>query len=186
MSKKLAGDEAKPSNWDRNQERAFWEQLLNQKLNYFLIFFAVVLGGIFTVSSKTVSIGIQALSAIILWILALSIINTAHKLNIVIKSLSREDHIPTAIADRRIPGRVIKILYGYFLPVFCATIITVSSAASISGLYVVNFPNKTDVVKAVDSTIVKPLEKAKDESLEKKKIEKEESKYFKNIDSLTR
>lgn len=183
MISDLTSDPLKTTGWDKNHERAFWEQLLNQKINSYLIAFAVVAAGIIAAPSGTVSLVIQSAGVLILWILTLSIIGTAHKLNIVVKSLAREDRIPTALADRRLPGRFIQIVYGFVFPILCSTIITVSAAIGLSGVYVVNFLDKTGVNNAVDSSIVKPIEQAKDKLLEKPKVD--ESKYFKDVDSLT-
>jgi hypothetical protein len=180
MLERLHSESSKNNNWDLNQERALWEKLLNQKINFFLILFALIIGGISFAKSKEFSIFILLVGTVILWILTLSIFNVTHKINIVIRGLIKDENHPTVIIDKKARGRIVRIFYGYVLPVFCSGIITLVLLASMSGFYDFNFPTKTEIIQDVKETLEKPKEILPDQ----KKPEDNSSKYFQNIDSV--
>jgi hypothetical protein len=179
MPRRIETETPKNYNWDLNQERAFWENQLSQKINFFLLFFALIIGGVALSKSKDFSLTVLFVGAVVLWFLSLTIINATRKVNIVLKELIKDDQHPTSIIDKKAKGRLIRIIVGYGLPIFCAAIVTLTFIAGISGLYSFGFPTKTEVIQ----TIKEGIDKTKEKIIEKKQPENA-AKYFQSVDSV--
>lgn len=181
MRRKYFVDEPEESNWDLNQERAFWERMFNQKINFFLIFFAIVIVGSAVANTKELTLFILSVGAVILWVLAVSLINTTRKINLAVNELNRLGNHPTSVVDSKAKGKITRMVIGFALPIFCASIITLISLAGLSGLYTFNFSTKPQqVLEAVQTTV----EKGKESFIDKKKNINDESKYFEKVDSV--
>lgn len=164
--------------WDIIQERNFWERMLNYKLSFFLLFLVIVIVGTSIAQTKELALFILSLSVIILWLLTLSLINTTRKVNIAIKELSKDPNHPTSLVDKKAKGKLIRLITGFVLPVFLSSIITIIFLAGLTGVYNFNLPTKQNIIKSV--------EKNADKLLEKKPKKVNNSKYFRDIDSVTR
>ena len=181
MAKRYLDDDRDDLNWELNQERAFWEKMLNQKINYFLGFFVILIVGMAVATTKELSIFVLAVGTVILWALSISIMNTTRKINLAVKELSKASNNPTGLVDRRAKGRIARLIYGFGLPIFCSSVITLILAASLSGIYSFRFPTtKQEVVK----TAQKIVEKGKEAVVEKKKPVENNSSHFESIESV--
>jgi hypothetical protein len=181
MAKRYLIDEPDDSNWDLNQERTFWERMLNQKINFFLAFFVILIIGAAVANTKELTLFILSVGAIILWILTVSIINTTRKINFAVKELSKSGNHPTGVVDRKAKGRLVRLMLGFGLPIFCSSVITLIYLAGLSGLYSFRFPTKPEVVRTVQTT----LENGKESLIDKKPAE-DYTTHFENVDSIIR
>ena len=183
MPKRYLIDEPEDLAWELNQERAFWERMLNQKINYFLGFFVILIIGMAVATTKELTLFVLSVGAVILWVLTVSIINTTRKINFAVKELSKASNNPTGMVDRKAKGRLARLVLGFGLPIFCSTVITLIFVAGISGLYSFRFPTSStsnEVVKTAKTII----EKGKETIVEKKKPVVDNSSHFENIESV--
>jgi hypothetical protein len=180
MPKRYLIDEPEDISWELNQERAFWERMLNQKINYFLGFFVILIIGMAVATTRELTLFVLSVGAVILWVLTVSIINTTRKINFAVKELSKVSNNPTGMVDRRAKGRLARLVLGFGLPIFCSSVITLIFAAGISGLFLFRFPSTPEVVKTTKAVI----EKGKESVVEKKKPVQDNASHFENIESV--
>lgn len=134
--------------YDSDQEKAFLENLLNQRVSFFLIFFALVLAAAFFVKSKMFFLAILFLGFIISWVLSLTIFVTARKLGSIEKNLF---------------SKIVRWLVGYFLPFFCSAIITAGFLSGAMGYFdtyltvdLGKVPSVEQGIKKIGETLGKP------------------------------
>ena len=153
------------SNRDFNEERAFTENLLNQRISFFLIFFAIIIAGAVVVKSKIFFLVILFLGVVISWVLSVTIFVTAKKL----QSMERKHY-----------GLIVRWLTGYFLPVFCSSLITLGFVIGAMGYFDSLLSLDLGKVTTIDQGI-KKIEQtiAKQDSSSAKN-----NPNFKNIDSV--
>lgn len=96
------------TNWDLNQERTAAENLLYQRLIIFLIVFSVFVIGAVNTQRKILFLSILAIGVIICWVLTFIVIRTAKRI------------------DNKSGGRVVRLLLGYFVPIFCSVLLTIA------------------------------------------------------------
>ncbi len=153
------------SNRDFNEERAFTENLLNQRISFFLIFFAIVIAGAVVVKSKIFFLVILFLGVVISWVLSVTIFATAKKL----ESMERKHY-----------GLIVRWLIGYFLPVFCSSLITLGFAIGAMGYFDSYLSLDLGKVTTIDQGIKKIEQKITKHDSSSLKI----NPNFKNIDSI--
>jgi hypothetical protein len=77
--------EEKPPIWDMSQERAFTENLLNQRFQFFLFIFAAVIAG--SVNARADDSALRAvlgLGTVICWLFAVLLFHSQRKLDIIL------------------------------------------------------------------------------------------------------
>jgi hypothetical protein len=151
------------TNWNLNQERAAVENLLYQRLIIFLIVFSVFVLGAVNTQRKILFLSIIFLGVIICWVLTFILIRTAKRI------------------DDKSGGRLVRLLLGYLVPIFCSSLLTlvlfvgsfgfVDSYLFSTDLKSVQLENKIDELK---NDVVKRISPA----------EKKTSNNFKNVDSV--
>lgn len=94
------------SNLDNNSDQSNTENLLYQRLIIFLIVFSVFVLGAVSSQRKILFLSILSLGVIICWVLTLIIIRTAKRI------------------DKKSGGRLIRLLLGYIVPIFCSLLLT--------------------------------------------------------------
>jgi hypothetical protein len=126
--------------WNMSDERKHIENIVNQRFNFFLIFFSLVVGGVATsIDHPLMIIVILGIGALICWFLWATLARAQFKLNLVIKSLP-EDHpekiidedVKDAPAELKAPAFVPEFfttksqrnLIGYTIPAICCSILT--------------------------------------------------------------
>ncbi|MBI1936722.1 MAG: hypothetical protein HYS25_01215 [Ignavibacteriales bacterium] len=171
----------KAQEWSLNQERVFSEELMNKRINFFLIFFILLLVAAFFIKEKEIVSFILAAGTVITWILSFSIFSITRKVNRIIKMLKRETGHPLSSLDTKSFDLINRFLIGYALPVFCSVIITIGSALSVSGALNLYMPFKEEVTRKTEQ-IKEDVKK----SLPKTKEKSRPSKYFQPIDSVSK
>lgn len=151
------------TNWNLNQEQTAVENLLYQRLIMFLIVFSVFVLGAVNTQRKILFLSILSLGVIICWVLTFIIIRTAKRI------------------DNKSGGKLIRLLLGYLVPIFCSFLLTIALIVGSFGfvdpylfnvdLKPVQLENKVDEIKNEIKNQLKPKEDTA-------------SKNFKNIDSV--
>lgn len=153
------------SNKDFNEERAFTENLLNQRISFFLIFFAIVIAGAVVVKSKIFFLVILFLGVVISWVLSVTIFATAKKLESM---------------ERKHSSLIVRWLSGYFLPVFCSSLITLGFAIGAMGYFDSYLSLDLGKVATIDQGIKKIEQTIAKHDSSSLKV----NPNFKNIDSV--
>ncbi|MFA7229039.1 MAG: hypothetical protein WC061_08385 [Melioribacteraceae bacterium] len=130
--------------WNSVQERTFLENLLNQRISFFLIFFSLIIAGTVFIKSKIFFLAIMSIGVVISWVLALTIFVTVNRLGSL---------------DNKLFARIVRWLIGYFLPFFCSMLITIALAAGAFGYLDSYLLQDLGKVKTVEEGI-KKIEKA--------------------------
>jgi len=151
------------TNWNLNQEQTAAENLLYQRLIIFLIVFSVLVIGAVNTQRKILFLSILSLGVIICWVLTFILIRTAKRI------------------DNKSGGKLVRLLLGYLVPIFCSSLLTVVLFVGSFGfvdpylfnvdLKPVQLENKVDELK---NDVVKRISPA----------EKKTSNNFKNVDSV--
>ncbi len=171
------------SNWDLNQERVFTESILNQRIQFFLIFFAIIVAGVVLTysTSKIFVLLILFTGAIISWALSLTIFRLYGRVKQILRNLSQSDTHPFAVIGKRTKGKSMGWIVGYFIPVFCSSIITIGFLVVSSGYIDFTFPsNRIPIKEKIENNL--PFEIKSGTDTTKPKQEKIEE--FKSIDSV--
>lgn len=138
------------SNRENNTEQSSNENLLYQRLMIFLIVFSVLIIGALNTQRKILFLSVLALGVIICWVLTLIIIRTAKGI------------------DKKSGGRIIRLLLGYLVPIFCSLLLTMTLVVGSLGFvdpYLFNveikpvqLENKIDELKNKIKDQLKPKE----------------------------
>ena len=118
--------------WDMSQERAFIENLLSQRFNFFLVFFSLVIAGAINAPSQLFFQTILTLGAIICWLLALTIFRSQQKLDVLLKFIFEDSSHPAKKADDACKNRGSRRkIIGDIIPTICCTFLSVLSILAI-------------------------------------------------------
>ena len=93
-------DKASPV-WDMSQERAFVENLLNQRFSFFLVFFSLVMAGSLNAKTQVMFDTILGIGSVIGVLFALVLSRTQAKLDLILADLFTDKSHPATIIDQR-------------------------------------------------------------------------------------
>ena len=119
-------DRASPV-WDMSQERVFEETLLNQRFNFFLLFFSLVVTGSVNAKTQFLFDAILGVGTLVCVLLALVLSRTQQKLELILTDLFTDESHPATIIDRRIGkwAESRRRLIGLYIPWICCTIMLI-------------------------------------------------------------
>ncbi|MCE7956431.1 MAG: hypothetical protein DYH06_00605 [Acidobacteria bacterium ACB2] len=120
-------DEKSPV-WDMSQERAFIETLLNQRFNFLLVFFSLVLAGAVNAKVQLHFQLILTLGAIVTLLFSLVLARSQQKLDLILADLFTDPTHPATIIDQR-AGRQgsRRRLIGTWIPRVCTGILVLAA-----------------------------------------------------------
>ena len=121
--------------WDLSEERAFIEDLLSKRFNFFLMFFSLVIVGAMNARSAFFFKSIIILGAIISWLLALTIFRSQKKLDILLEMIFEDSNHPATKADKECSNKGSKRkLIGYAIPLICCCFLTIISLLALANV----------------------------------------------------
>ncbi len=91
-------DEKSPV-WDMSQERVFIETLLNQRFNYLIVFFSVVIAGAINTGNELHFKIILTIGALVSYLLFSSLQRSKVKLDLIIEDLKSDPSHPVKVID---------------------------------------------------------------------------------------
>lgn len=111
-------------NWNMSDERAFLENLLNQRFNFFIVLFSAIIASYLTIDSDIHKLIILGIGCIILFLMSLIVFRSQRKLDEILKILYEDPMHPTAKINNIVgsKGSKRKIL-GYTIPILCLIIL---------------------------------------------------------------
>jgi len=120
--------------WDMSQERAFIENLLGQRFNFFLVFFSLVIAG--SVNSKTqlhlqIILGIGATICVLL---ATTLARSQEKLDLILNDLYSDPSHPVTIINKRAkPSGSRRKVISSVIPRLCCLLLLAGFVCALAG-----------------------------------------------------
>jgi putative Ca2+/H+ antiporter (TMEM165/GDT1 family) len=111
---------------DIGDKRKFLETLLNQRFNFLLVFFSLVVAGALKANNQVYFIIVLSVGAAICWLISLTVFRCQKKFDIIFDKLPLKH--PAKLSDskaKRIFG--VRRIIGYILPALCSTLLTLAS-----------------------------------------------------------
>ncbi|MCX7874666.1 MAG: hypothetical protein N2321_00720 [Melioribacteraceae bacterium] len=157
--------------WDNYQERAFLENQLDRRIQFFLFFIVLSIVVALLIPSKEIAVMLLILFVITSWLLVVSIYYSSSKLKNVEKEIGK---------DFSLKDKLIRFLYTIVLPIFTALLLTFFLLLIVSGTIDSILPYKQKVIETSKET-VKKVEEVVDKKV---KSPKNDPNYFKSVDSV--
>ena len=109
--------------WDISQERAFLENLLGQRFNFFLVFFGLVIAGSIQVRAlPQIQALILAFGTIVSFLMMLTLFRAQAKLDLIFGLLIKDPHHPfTVITQMAGSGGSMRRHIGKTIPIVCVS-----------------------------------------------------------------
>lgn len=119
--------------WDMSQERSFIENLLGHRVNFLLVFFALVIAGAINTSKMPgIQLSILLFGTIVVSLLSLAVGRAQKKLDYILNILKKDPAHPVTVIDNLAGPSGSKLwIIGYVLPWFCAIILAIAFSASL-------------------------------------------------------
>jgi len=127
------------TSWDMSQERAFMENLLSQRFNFFLIVFSVVLAGAATATSQTKQTGILGIGCVLCGLVWLTVYRIHVKVMEILKLLHSDPSHPVSISSKAVKERGVRGLFGvnpivgFYIALLCTVTLLVATYLSWTG-----------------------------------------------------
>ena len=126
-------DELSPV-WDMSQERVLALTLINQRFNFLLIFFSVIVGGAINAKDSGKSALILALGTVIAWFMILAIVLAQKRLRVITMILGQDETHPYAIVTKESGQRIgIQQILSFIVAPLCGFILTVGALLALGG-----------------------------------------------------
>lgn len=120
--------------WDMSQERAFIENLLSQRFNFFMVFFTVVIAGAVSAKSQVHLQILLGIGAAIGFLLSSTLGRSQEKLDLILKHLFEDKSHPATIINRRAKAWGSRRgLIGIWIPRICSALLLVGFVLAITG-----------------------------------------------------
>ena len=124
--------------WDMSQERAFIENLLALRFNFFLVFFSIVLNGLVNAKTQLHLEILLGIGSTICILFAMVLARSQEKLDLCLADLFADESHPAAIIDRRASkGGSRRRYIGVWIPRFCCAFLFVCFVLSLLGVLTV-------------------------------------------------
>jgi hypothetical protein len=124
--------------WDMSQERVFVFTLVNQRLQFLILFCSIVVAGAINAQSQGGFQLILILGAIISWLFSAVIIRTQARLTTVLNIIEQDPTHPYTIVTLKTKQEYrIQPLVSYIIPVLCSITLTIGGILSLFGILAV-------------------------------------------------
>ncbi|MFH1051719.1 MAG: hypothetical protein V1779_12425 [bacterium] len=122
-----------------SQERAFMENLLSQRFNYFLLFFSIIVIGFSNtyIEKPILAQIIVFLGSIVIFLLALTLKRSQCKLDLILEKLLKDPNHPVKIINDLAGKGSRRKLIGIWIPTICYLILF---ASTIVHLFILIYP----------------------------------------------
>lgn len=122
--------------WDMSQERIFIETLLNQRFNFFMVFFGFVMAGSVNAKSEVILKLLLTLGLVVCILFALVLRRSQEKLDLIIADLQTDTSHPVTLIDAQAKqGGSRRRLIGVGIPTLCCTVLGGATIAAWCGIF---------------------------------------------------
>ena len=121
------GQGSKCGKWDMSQERQHMENLVNQRFNFFLIFFSLVIGGAASTSRPYFASVILAVGVAVCWMMMGPLARAQSKLDGTLTWIRKRDPTHPYVEIDKMVGECgsKRKWIGFYIPITCCLILTV-------------------------------------------------------------
>jgi len=120
--------------WDMSQERQFIETIMNQRFNFFLVFFAVVLAGAVNAKTRLQLVLVLLIGTVVSFLLTYTILRAHRKLGTVLDVLWVDETHPSTIIDRAHHKALsVRWVLGILIPWGCTAALAAGTWAAYTG-----------------------------------------------------
>jgi len=124
--------------WDMSQERVFVFTLVNQRLQFLILFCSIVVAGAINAQSQGRVQFVLILGAIIAWLFSAIIIQTQARLTAVLNIIEQDPTHPYTIVTSQTKQKYrIQPLVSYLIPVICSITLTIGGVLALFGILTV-------------------------------------------------
>jgi hypothetical protein len=124
--------------WDMSQERVFVFTLVNQRLQFLILFCSIVVAGAINAQSQGGVQFVLILGAIISWLFSAVIIRTQARLTTVLNIIEQDPTHPYTIVTLQTKQKYrIQPFVSYIIPVLCSITLTIGGVLSLFGILAV-------------------------------------------------
>ena len=120
--------------WDMSQERLMTEQLVGQRFNFFLVFFAVLVAGAVNSKSQVHMQLLLSLGAVVSIVFTKALYRTSGRLNVILSLLKEDPTHPYTIVSKAIGGDGVRRTLWRSLPTICTMLVCIAAVASWANL----------------------------------------------------
>jgi len=128
-----AADPEARDKWSMSDERAFMENLVCSRFNFFLVFFALVVAAAVSTSDGVHFNIVLGLGAAISVPFALTIARAQAKLDLALKHLFATDGHPAKLLNEQCCGPSMRKWIGYWIPLACCAALAVGTILAWTG-----------------------------------------------------
>ncbi len=132
-------------NWDLSQERKFMEDLVQQRFNFLLVVYSLVIAGAVRTESEIELEILLTIGSVICSLLALTVYHAHIKLDVLLKMLHEDESHPVHIVSKKIDSLGCKALFGVtwiigiVVPILCTATLIIGSLLTFIGHLPVEF-----------------------------------------------
>jgi hypothetical protein len=126
--------------WTYAQEREFLENLVYQRVNYFLVLFGLVVAGASAATSLVLFKCVLWFGTVILSLLGVAIAGVQWKLDFVLDVLFEHPEHPITVVSAAARHGRLRGLVGYVIPVVCCAAILLAAILATIGILTVGSP----------------------------------------------
>ena len=120
--------------WDMSQERAFTENLLNQRFSFFLVMFSLVIAGAINTKTQLQLQLLLTLGAVVAVMFASVLARSQEKLDLILDELFKDETHPVTIIDRAsTKGGSRRRLIGLWIPRLCSVVLLLGATLAWCG-----------------------------------------------------
>ena len=119
--------------WDMSQERAFLENLMNQRFTFFLVFFSAIVAGVVNAKSELVTKLLLGFGSVMTVLFAKVLWRSHRKLDLILDDLKTDKTHPATIIDRRAGRGSVRWILGWGIPWLCCGILIAGFVLAIAG-----------------------------------------------------
>ncbi len=120
--------------WDISQERACLEPLLNQRFNFFLVFFSLVAVGSVNAREQEMLWALLLIGAVVTTMLLLVLLHTQEKLDLTLGILLADTSHPASAVQAACTSKTKRGYIGKWIPLFCTSVLWIGFALSLLGI----------------------------------------------------
>ncbi|NQZ80853.1 MAG: hypothetical protein HRT52_07530 [Colwellia sp.] len=124
--------------WDMSQERVFVFTLVNQRLQFLILFCSIVVAGAINTQSQEGMQFILILGAIISWLFGAVIVRTQTRLTTVLNIIEQDPTHPYTLVTLQTKQKYrIQPLVSYIIPAICSITLTIGGILSVFSILTV-------------------------------------------------
>lgn len=120
---------------DMGDEREHTENLLNQRFNFLIVFFSLVIAGALAAKSQPHFEIILTVGAVVCWLVSLTVFRCQQKFDIIFKKLP-EAHPAKEVDKAAKPWPSMRWIIGYVIPSLCSVALTVGAVMAYMNLLI--------------------------------------------------